>query len=105
MCEVLSWRDEIWWERKSIPVGSHTVSPRQIIILVAFMTLGYLISSSVPNVLFGANYLGRLMPILATLVIGLVIGSHRIRLIPLEFQLFLKLTGNKYLRVKREASS
>ena len=101
MCaEVLSWREENWWERKSIPIGSHSVSPRQILLSAIFGAMGDLLSQPLPNMIVGTLYFGKMLPILAMLAVGVVIGSHRIRMIPVEFQLFLRLTKNKNLRPK-----
>lgn len=100
MCaEVLSWREETWWERKSIPLGSHSLSPRQLILLAAFGCSGDLISVLLPATIFGILYLGRMLPILAMLAVGVVLGSQRIRMIPVELQLLYKLSRNKSLRV------
>jgi hypothetical protein len=99
MCaEVLSWREETWWERKSIPLGSHSLSPRQLILLVAFGSLGDLISMLLPLTFLGILYLGRILPVLAMLAIGVVLGSQRIRMIPVEVQIFYRLSSNKNLR-------
>ena len=77
MCaEVLSWREETWWERKSIPLGSHSLSPRQLILLVAFGSLGDLISMLLPLTFLGILFLGRIVPVLAMLAIGVVLGSQ-----------------------------
>ncbi len=99
MCaEVLSWREETWWERKSIPLGSHSLSPRQLILLGAFGGFGDLISMLLPITVFGIIYLGRVLPVLAMLAVGVVLGSPRIRMIPVEVQIFYKLSRNKDLR-------
>ena len=98
MCsEVLTWREESWWERKSIPLGSYSLSPRQLFLLLIFGGLGDLISMPIPLVLFGIIYLGKIIPVLAMLAVGLVLGSQRIRMMPVEFQLFLKASRNKDL--------
>lgn len=98
MCsEVLTWREESWWERKSIPLGSYSLSPRQLFLLLIFGGLGDLISMPIPLVLFGIIYLGKIIPVLAMLAVGLVLGSQRIRMIPVEFQLFLKASRDKDL--------
>lgn len=100
MCsEVLSWREENWWERKSIPLGSHSLSPRQAFLLALFGGLGDLISKPIPLEIFGIVYLGKLIPVFAMLAIGFVLGSQRVRMIPLEFQLFIKAARCKDLTV------
>jgi hypothetical protein len=98
MCEVLSWREESWWERKSIPLGSHSISPRQLVLLATFAGLGDLISTMIPLALFGVIYLGKILPLLAMLAFGFVLGSRRIKMTPVEIQLFLKLSKNKALK-------
>ena len=106
MCaEVLSWREEAWWERKSIPLGSHSLSPRQIILLVAFGCLGDLISMIIPTTAFGIVYLGRVLPLLVALAVGIVLGSQRIRMIPVELQIFYKLSRNKDLKLEIDAAA
>ncbi|MDG7000976.1 MAG: hypothetical protein JRN15_17925 [Nitrososphaerota archaeon] len=102
MSEVLSWREEIWWERKSIPFGSHSLSPRQLALVVTFGWLGALLSAPFPSTLFGMAYLGKALPVLAILAIGIVLGSQRIRMIPLELQLLIKLSERKHLGLNQE---
>jgi hypothetical protein len=100
MSEALSWREENWWERKSIPVASFSISPRQLVLLLGFGGLGDAISLPMPESLFGALYLGKIIPIIALLAIGLIVGSHRTRMIPVEFQFLLKATRNRALQAK-----
>ena len=98
MCaEVLSWREEHWWERKSIPLGSHALSPRQVFLLATFGGLGDLISRPIPLAIFGIIYLGKLIPVFAMLALGFVLSSQRVKMIPLEFELFFRATKNKDL--------
>jgi hypothetical protein len=98
MCsEVLSWREESWWERKSIPLGSHSFSPRQLFLLAIFGGVGDLMSVPIPLTIFGIIYLGKLIPVLALLAIAVAIGIQRIKMIPLEFQLFFRMTKKKVL--------
>src|SRR5579864_2123402 len=98
MCaEVLSWREENWWERKSIPLGSHALSPRQVFLLATLGGLGDLISKPIPLAIFGIIYLGKLIPVFAMLAVGFVLSSQRVKMIPLEFELFFKATKNKDL--------
>jgi hypothetical protein len=102
MCaEVLSWREENWWERKSIPLGSHSLSPRQFFLLAVFGGLGDLISRPIPLEIFGIVYLGKLIPVFAMLAIGFVLGSQRVKMIPLEFQLFFRATKNRDLSLRQ----
>ena len=100
MSEVLSWREERWWERKSIPFGSHSLSPRQLFLLVTFGLVGELASRSLPSTLFGIVYLGKIFPVLAMLAIGIVLGSQRIRMIPIELQLLMRVSRDKRLTPK-----
>jgi len=98
MCaEVLSWREENWWERKSIPLGSHALSPRQVFLLATFGGLGDLISRPIPLAIFGLIYLGKILPVFAMLAIGFVLTSQRVKMIPLEVELFFRATKNKDL--------
>jgi hypothetical protein len=101
MCaEVLSWREESWWERKSIPLGSHSLSPRQVFLLAIFGGVGDLISMPIPLAIFGIIYLGKLIPVMGMLAVGFALGSQRIKMIPIEFQLFFKASKNKALAPK-----
>ncbi len=100
MCsEVLSWREETWWERKSVPLGSHSFSPRQLFLVAIFVGLGDLISLPIPLTIFGIIYLGKLIPVLIMLAIGIVLGAQRIRMIPLELQLFFRVSKKKELEL------
>jgi hypothetical protein len=105
MCaEILSWREENWWERKSIPMGSHSLSPRQVFLLGVFGGVGDLISRPIPLETFGIAYLGKLIPVFALLAIGFVLSSRRVRMIPIEFQLFFRATKNKNLKASASVS-
>jgi hypothetical protein len=100
MCaEILSWREENWWERKWIPLGSHSLSPRQIFLLAVSGGVGDLISRAIPLEIFGIVYLGKLIPVFALLAFGFVLGSRRVKMIPLEFQLFFKASKDKDLMI------
>jgi hypothetical protein len=104
MCaEVLSWREESWWERKSIPLGSHSFSPRQLFLLAIFGGIGDLISMPIPLTIFGIIYLGKVIPVLTMLAFGVVLGAQRIKMIPLEFQLFFRMTKKKDLTLTANA--
>jgi hypothetical protein len=105
MSETLSWREESWWERKSIPVASFSLSPRQLALLLGFGGLGDIISLILPESLFGIVYLGKAIPIIAALATGMIVGSHRTRMIPIEFQFVLKATRNKALQAKIESEA
>lgn len=94
---MLSWREESWWERKSIPFGSYSLAPRQLFLLLTFGSFGDLVSSLFPSTLFGIIYLGKILPVLAMVAIAVVLGSQRIRMIPIELQLLLKLSANRHL--------
>jgi hypothetical protein len=103
MCsEVLSWREESWWERKSIPLGSHSLSPRQLFLLASFGGLGDILSTPIPPVVLGIFYLGRALAFFAVFSIGVILGAQRIRTTPIEYQLFLKATKNRDLSITKE---
>jgi len=83
--------------RKSIPLGSHALSPRQVFLLAIFGGLGDLISRPIPLAIFGIIYLGKLIPVFVMLALGFVLSSQRVKMIPLEFELFFRATKNKDL--------
>jgi hypothetical protein len=98
MCsEVLSWREESWWERKSIPLVSHSFSPRQLFLLAIFGGVGDLISIPIPLTIFGIIYLGKLIPVFIMFAIGIVLCAQRIKMIPMEFQIFYRVSKKKDL--------
>jgi hypothetical protein len=101
MCsEVLSWRDENFWERKSIPLLGHSFSPRQLALLGLFGTAGYVMSYSISTHLFGMIYVGKSILVFSMLAVGFVLGSHRVKMIPIELQLYLKILRPKELEPK-----
>lgn len=62
-------------------------------------------SIPVPLTIFGVIYLGKLIPVLTMLAIGVVIGMQRIKMIPLEFQLFFRMTKKKDLTLSANVHS
>ena len=57
-------------------------------------------SMPIPFALLGIVYLGKIIPVLAMLTAGIVLGSQRIRMIPVEFQLLFRASRNKDLTPK-----
>lgn len=86
MSDVLWWREESWWERKSIPLFGFNLAPRQLIMLSFSGLLGFALSSAVPKSLF----FGRIGVFLFFLSIGFVFATKRVKMAPVELQLYYR---------------
>jgi hypothetical protein len=86
MSDVLWWREESWWERKSIPLFGFNLAPRQLLMLSFSGLLGLALSSALPKSLF----FGRIGAFLFFLSIGFVFATKRVKMAPVELQLYYR---------------
>jgi hypothetical protein len=86
MSEVLWWREETWWERKSLPIFGFNLAPRQLLALGSTGLLGFVFSST----LLRDSLFGRVGVLLFLLSIGFVFATKRVKMAPVELQLYYK---------------
>ena len=93
MPDVLWWREETWYERKSIPLGAFSLAPRQLILVFIFGLLGVLASAPFPGTLMGVPLLGKLLVMGIFLFAGYILSSRRVKTVPVELQIAYRLAG------------
>jgi len=86
MSEVLWWREESWWERRSLPLAGFNLAPRQILMLSFSGLLGFFVSST----LLRSSLYGRIAIFLFFLSIGFVFATKRVKMAPVELQLYYR---------------
>jgi hypothetical protein len=86
MSDVLWWREESWWERKSIPLFGFNLAPRQLMMLSSSGLLGFAFSSALPRSLLFC----RIGVFLFFLSIGFVFATKRVKMAPMELQLYYR---------------
>jgi hypothetical protein len=86
MSDVLWWREESWWERKSIPLFGFNLAPRQLLMLSFSGLLGFAFYSALPR----SSFFGRIGVFLFFLSIGFVFATKRVKMAPVELQLYYR---------------
>jgi hypothetical protein len=89
MSEVLWWREESWWERRSLPLLGFNLAPRQLVILSTTGLLGFSLSATF-SALLRISLFGRIGIFLSFLVIGFVFATKRVKMAPVELQLYYR---------------
>ncbi len=98
MSENIWWAEESWWEKKSIQLGFFSGSPRQLLTLVTFTLIGYLLSLPLNVPIAEVSFGGKAGVLLGFALLGYVISARRVKLIPLELQLLYYLTNRSDFR-------
>ena len=80
------WREESWWERRSLPLAGFNLAPRQILMLSFSGLLGFFVSST----LLRSSLYGRIAIFLFFLSIGFVFATKRVKMAPVELQLYYR---------------
>jgi hypothetical protein len=91
MSDVLWWREESWWERKSLPLFGFNLAPRQLLMLSFSGLLGFAFSSA----LLRSSLFGRTGVFLFFLSIGFVFATKRVKMAPVEFQLYYRFVRKR----------
>ena len=86
MSDVLWWREESWWERRSLPLAGFNLAPRQLLMLSFSGLLGFFVSS----MLLRSSLYGRIAVFLFFLSIGFVFATKRVKMAPVELQLYYR---------------
>ncbi|MDA4127797.1 MAG: hypothetical protein OK452_11450 [Thaumarchaeota archaeon] len=89
MSEVLWWPEESWWERRSLPLLGFNLAPRQLFMLSFTGLLGFVLSSSAFTFL-GVSPFVRVGVFLFFLSIGFVFATKRVKMAPVELQLYYR---------------
>jgi hypothetical protein len=89
MSEVLWWPEQSWWERRSLPLLGFNLAPRQLFTLSFTGLLGYLLSSTA-SIFLRVSLFGRIGIFLFFLSIGFVFASKRVKMAPVELQLYYR---------------
>jgi hypothetical protein len=89
MSEVLWWPEESWWERRSLPVLGFNLAPRQLFMLSFTGLLGFSLSTAASTFL-RVSLFGRIGIFLFFLSIGFVFASKRVKMAPVELQLYYR---------------
>jgi hypothetical protein len=89
MPEVLWWREESWWERRSLPLLGFNLAPRQFVTLSVMGLLGFFLSSAASTFLRISPF-GRIGIFLFLLSIGFVFATKRVKMAPVELQLYYR---------------
>ncbi len=87
--DVLWWPEESWWERKSIPLLGFNLALRQLLLLSFTGLLGFAFSSAF-SVVFKVSFPARIGAFLAFLSVGFLVASKRIKMAPVELQLYYR---------------
>jgi hypothetical protein len=85
MSDVLWWREESWWERRSLPLLGFNLAPRQLFILSFTGLLGLVLSE-----FFRASLVGRIGVLAFFLSIGFIFSTKRVKMAPVELQLYYR---------------
>jgi len=85
MSDVLWWREESWWERRSLPLFGFILAPRQLVALCSTGLLGFFFSN-----LLRDSLPGRIGVFLFFLSIGFVFATKRVKMTPVELQLYYR---------------
>lgn len=85
MPEVLWWRKESWYEAKSIPLFGFFLSPRQVIFLLFFTFIGFLIQFAIPL------YYAKIAVVFVFATIGGFLSSFPTNTVPWELALIASL--------------
>jgi hypothetical protein len=103
MSEVLWWPEESWWERRSLPILGFNLAPRQFLMLSFAGLLGFVISSTA-STLLRVSVFGRIGVFLFFLSIGFVFASKRVKMAPVELQLYYRFVRKQgFIRTPAEA--
>ncbi|MEM0287170.1 MAG: hypothetical protein QXG05_03220 [Nitrososphaerota archaeon] len=94
---MIWWLKESRWEAKNIPLFGFIFSLRQFVIIFAFMLLGLLSSLAFSFITYKLGVFFFLS------LIGVLLASIKVRMIPWELQLIYALTRPKSSSIKMEA--
>ncbi|HEV2138492.1 MAG TPA: hypothetical protein VGR53_06590 [Nitrososphaerales archaeon] len=86
MSDLLWWREESWWERRSLPLLGFNLAPRQLFILSFTGLLGFVLSST----FFRPERFGRIGVFAFFLSIGFIFATKRVKMAPVELQLYYR---------------
>ncbi len=86
MPEVIWWKNDSWYERKSIPLGGFAIAPREVFLLAIGGGFGVVVA-----LLFPVSIFIRLGILGAFFLVAGVIAMKPVRTVPIELQLLYRL--------------
>jgi hypothetical protein len=102
MSESIWWPDEVWWERKVLPLGFITLSFRQLATIALAFGTAFLVSLPFQFPIAGVSFGGRASAFCIVFGVGYLVSSRRVKLLPVELQVFylLRRDGVEWLEKK-----
>jgi len=104
MSESIWWPDEAWWERKALPLGFITLSFRQLATILFSFLVAFVVSLPFEFAIAGASFGGRAAVFCVIFGVGYMISSRRVKLLPLELQVWYLLRTKGMSKVKAKLS-
>ena len=107
MSESTWWREELWWEKGLFQLGGSTISARQLGTLSALCIFALLASLPASFSIDGISFAGRLSAFGSIVLVGYFgVVQRRVKMVPLELQLFFWVTkGRPKAKAKAAASA
>jgi hypothetical protein len=105
MSESIWWPEEHWWEKKVVPLGFVNFSLRQLATLLGGVLLGLLVSQPFGFPIFGVSFGGRALVFFVFVGLGYIIAIRRVKMLPLELQLYYVLRKKALERLRAKLSS
>lgn len=79
-------------ETRSIYIFGSILAPRQLLIILASLLIGYLFSIPVPGTVSGIPFLGKLIVVGFFALAGFLVSSKRVKMVPPEMVILYRLT-------------
>ena len=100
MSQSIWWPDELWWERKVVPLGFVSFSVRQLATIMGGVLLGLLASRWFAFPIDGVSFGGRALVFFLFVGLAYAVAVKRVKMLPLEAQVLyvFRKKGSKRLR-------
>ncbi|MDG6933087.1 MAG: hypothetical protein JRN68_00140 [Nitrososphaerota archaeon] len=85
MPEIIWWKNDSWYERKSIPVGGFNIAPREAFLLATGLAFGIIVALIVPATVFV-----RAGVIASFVIVGGLLAIKPVKTVPIELQLLYR---------------
>ncbi|MEM3553559.1 MAG: hypothetical protein QW658_01215 [Candidatus Bathyarchaeia archaeon] len=87
--DLIWWLNESKWETRSFPLFGFMLSVRQFVIFGTFLLIGVLASIPLPGIIYKLSAFGLIV------LVGALLASIRVKMVPWELQLLYAFTGEK----------
>ena len=94
--DLIWWLKESKWEARGMPLFGFMLSVRQFVIFGFFLIVGVLASIPFPGIIFKLGVFGFLA------LVGILMASIRVRMVPPELQLLYLFKGEKTANKKKD---